>query len=236
MTLPSDPRALVDLPASGAVELLFLLFHGVGGEAANMAPLAAALRAQYPQAAVVSLSAPHPFDGGTAGFQWFSAAGVTDENRAERVATALPDFIARVRQWGRHFELDWGRVALAGFSQGAIMSLAAIQAEPQLAGRVIAIAGRFVEEPAHAPQDVCVHLLHGTQDAVLPFRPMVVAAEALVQLGADVTADVLPGIGHELHPKLVDRAMEQLRTFVPARLWREAMRAAEEQGLTPPKH
>ena len=52
-------------------------------------------------------------------------------------------------------------------------------------------------------------------------------------LGADVTADVLPGIGHELHPQLVDKAMEQLRTFVPARLWREAMKAAQEQGLAP---
>lgn len=235
MTLPSDSRAIVALPASGKVELLFLLFHGVGGEAANMAPLAQALRAQYPQAAVVSLTAPLPFDAGTAGFQWFSVVGVNDENRAARVEAALPDFIARVRQWGQHFELDWGRVALAGFSQGAIMSLAAVQAEPQLVGRVIAFAGRFVEEPGHAPQDVCVHLLHGTQDAVIPYQPTVASAKALVQLGADVTADVLPGIGHELHPTLVERAMEQLRTFVPAKLWREAMRAAEEQGLTPPK-
>lgn len=237
MTLPPDSRAIVALPTSGPVELLFLLFHGVGGQAANMAPLATALRAQYPQAAVVSLNGPQPFDAqpGGAGFQWFSVLGVTEENRAERVAAALPEFLARVRAWAQHFELDWGRVALAGFSQGAIMSLAAVQAEPQLAGRVLAIAGRFVKPPEQAPQDVCVHLLHGLDDAVLPYQPMVESAKTLVQLGADVTAHVLPGIGHELHPALVEKAMEQLRTFVPARLWREAMQAAQEQGLAPPQ-
>ena len=30
-------------------------------------------------------------------------------------------------------------------------------------------------------------------------------------LGADVTADIRPGIGHELHPQLIDKALEQLR-------------------------
>jgi len=232
-----DPRAIVALPANGKAELLFLLFHGVGGQAANMAALAESLRAQYPQAAVVSLNGPQPFDGipgGGAGFQWFSVLGISDENRVARVEAALPDFIARVRAWTRHFELDWGRVALAGFSQGAIMSLAAVQAEPQLVGRVLAFSGRFVELPQQAPQDVCVHLLHGLDDTVLPYRPMVEAAKALVQLGADVTAHVLPDVGHELHPALVDKAMEQLRTFVPAKLWREAMKEAQAQGLAPP--
>ena len=231
MNTSFDHRALVSLPAQGKTELLFLLFHGVGGHAANTAPLAAALREQYPQAAVVSLNAPDAFDGtpGAEGFQWFSASDVTDANRGHRVDAALPAFIARVRAWAAHFELDWPMVALAGFSQGAIMALEAVQAEAQLVGRVIAIGGRYAYVPQHAPQGVCIHLLHGTADAVLPYRLVVDAANALVAEGADVTADVLPGIGHELHPKLVDKAMEQLRTFIPARLWREAVVAAAEQ-------
>jgi len=231
-----DPRAIVSLPASGPTQLLFLLFHGVGSQAAHMAPLAAALREQYPQAAVVSLNGPQAFDsipGGGAGFQWFSLQGISDDSRPERVSAALPDFIARIRAWAAHFELDWPHVALAGFSQGAIMALEAVQAEPALAGRVIALGGRYASLPEQAPQDVCLHLLHGMADTVLPYQGAVTAAKALVQLGADVTADVLPGIGHELHPELVAKAMLQLRTFVPAKVWREAMQAAEAQGLVP---
>ena len=231
-----DSRAIVSLPAQGKPALLFLLFHGVGMRAAQMAPLATALREQYPQAAIVSLNGPHPYDGagGAAmGFQWFSANGVSDENRAERIAAVLPDFIARIRAWAAHFELDWPLVALAGFSQGAILSLEAVQAEAKLAGRVIAIGGRYATEPEAAPQDVCLHLLHGMEDKVLPYPLVVSSAKALVQLGADITADIVPDIGHELHPDLVAKAMLQLRTFVPAKVWREAMKAAQEQGLAP---
>ena len=106
------------------------------------------------------------------------------------------------------------------------MALEAVQAEPALVGRVIAIGGRYASLPEQAPQDVCVHLLHGMVDEVLPYQGVVAAAKTLLQLGADVTADVLPAVGHELHPQLVARAMEQLRTFIPAKLWQEAVKAA----------
>ena len=33
-------------------------------------------------------------------------------------------------------------------------------------------------------------------------------------------------IGHELHPKLVAQAIEQLRTFLPKKVWREVMAEA----------
>ncbi|WP_158080938.1 esterase [Pelomonas sp. KK5] len=212
-----DSRALVDLPAQPAA-LLFVVLHGEGGEAAQMAPLARALRGQYPQAAIVSLNGPLPADGG---FGWFADPAAME--------AALPDFIARIRAWAAHFALDWPLVALAGFGQGAMLALEALQAEPALAGRVIAIGGGYLARPEEAPHQVCVHLLHGMADEVHPVRPVVDAARTLVALGADVTADVLPGIGHELHPQLVEKAMEQLRTFVPARLWREAVLAAAEQ-------
>ena len=45
MSTPSfDTNAVVDLPSGGKPALLFLLCHGVGGDAAQMAPVAAALR------------------------------------------------------------------------------------------------------------------------------------------------------------------------------------------------
>ncbi|MCX2864044.1 esterase [Paucibacter sp. PLA-PC-4] len=223
---------LMLLPDGQAPQLLFLLFHGLGRDGSQMAPLAQALRAQYPQAAVLSIDAPERFDGaadGETGYQWFSLQRIDDASRIERVAAALPSFIASVRHWAAHFELPWERVALGGFSQGAIMALEAVQVEPRLAGRVLAFGGRYARLPQHVPEEVSLHLLHGMADERMPYRDIVQAAQILVQLGADVTADVKPGIGHELHPELIAKAMEQLRTFVPARLWREAVLAAAEQ-------
>jgi phospholipase/carboxylesterase len=48
----------------------------------------------------------------------------------------------------------------------------------------------------------------------------------LVALGGDVTADIVPGIGHEPHPELIDRALGHLQTFLPRRVWAEAMAEA----------
>ena len=218
--------AFTHLPATGAPELLFALFHGVGANALHMAGLAERLAAEYPQAAVVCLNAPHPFDAepaGSAGFQWFSVRGESEANRVERVAQALPAFIAEVRALQARFGVSWPCTALAGFSQGAIMALEAVQAEPQLAGRVLAFAGRHATAPMHAPVDTTVHFFHGMEDRVITPGPAIDAAERLVALGGDVTADVLPGIAHELHPRLVDKAIGQLRSFLPKKVWREAL-------------
>ena len=68
----------------------------------------------------------------------------------------------------------------------------------------------------------------GWPTSAFPYRHLVDAAQSLVDLGADVTADLLPHLDHGLHPAMIDKAMEQLRTFIPARLWREAVIAAQE--------
>lgn len=225
-----DARQPIEyLPASGAPTLLFLLFHGVGGTPWDLSPVMDRLLAEYPDAAFVALPGPDAFDGipgGGAGRQWFSVREIHDFNRPQRVAAAMPAFVRAVREQQARFGMDWGRTALVGFSQGAIMALEAVQAEPRLAGRVIAFAGRYAQAPDHAPQDTTVHLLHGMRDDVVPARPTMDAAQRLVDLGADVTGDALPGIGHELHPHLIERAVEQLRGYLPKRAWREAMAQA----------
>lgn len=216
--------ALAHLPPSGPTELLFLLFHGVGQDASAMTPLAQRLAAEYPQAAIVCLNAPDAYEGnGGRGWQWFSPIGLTQARRVERVAAALPRFIGIVRAVQQQFHMGWERTALAGFSQGAVMALEAVQAEPQLVGRVLAFAGRHATAPEHAPVDTTVHFFHGMADTVIPPGPAIDAAERLVALGGDVTADVLPHVGHQLHPALIDKAIEQLRTFLPKKMWREAM-------------
>jgi phospholipase/carboxylesterase len=217
---------LAHLPEHGPPELLYLLLHGVGATAEHMAPLAQRLALAYPQAAVLCLNGPDAFDAvidGTSARQWFSVRRVDEANRPARVAAALPGLIATVHALQTRFALGWERTALAGFSQGAVMALEAVQAEPRLAGRVLAFAGRHASLPTHRPADVTVHLLHGMADAVIPHQASVESAQRLMALGGDVTADVLPGIGHELHPALIERAIEQLQTFLPKKVWRAAM-------------
>lgn len=223
--MSSTPTTLARLPDDGPPQLLFLLFHGVGGQAQSMVPLAQRLASEYPQAAVLCIDAPDAFDGAPAGGgrQWFSIQGIDEASRPARIAATMPRFVAQVRALQQHFDMDWPRTALVGFSQGAIMALEAVQAEPHLAGRVLAFSGRHGTAPLHAPEDTTVHLFHGLADRVVPPGPAIDSAERLVALGGDVTCEALPGIGHEIHPALVDKAMAQLRTFLPKKVWRDAL-------------
>ena len=231
-------QAHVLLPKDGAPDLLFVLLHGAGADAEQMRPLAEALHRQYPRAALVMPEGFEPFDavpGGGVGFQWYSEQG-DDTLKALRLTAAVPSLISLVRGWAEKLALSWERVALGGFSQGAILALEALQQEEQLAGRVLAFGGAYAYWPQHAPKDVSIHLLHGKDDSELPYPALLNAARELMALGADITADVLPHVGHEKPPELIDRAMEQLRTFIPARLWREAVLTAAEQDKSEPRH
>lgn len=206
-------------------DLLFVLLPDGGivpDGADTLEPLAEALRGQYPQAALLTLNPPLRDPEGR--YRWWEAERPTPEDMRE----AVEALVAQLRAEGRRLGLPWQRVALAGHGDGAMLALEAVQDEAALVGRVLAFAGSHLARPDHAPQDVCVHLFHGLADPRYPYRYVVDAAQALVSLGADVTADVLPHLDHGLHPALIDKAMEQLRSFIPARLWREALIAAQD--------
>ena len=176
---------------------LVLLFHGVGSSAANLAPVGEAIAQARPHAMVVSVDAPHPSTLGS-GREWFSVIGVTEQNRPERIAAAMPLFLETVAHWQQASGVGPAATVLVGFSQGAIMSLEAAQVEATrvVAGHVIALAGRFAQPVRRAPQGLHFHLVHGEQDQVVATQASVDAARELRALGADVTLDLLPGLGH----------------------------------------
>jgi phospholipase/carboxylesterase len=220
---------IVHLPAGGAPQQLFLLFHGVGAAPDDLVPLGQVLAKQFPRSAIVSVQAPHdcPY---SSGFQWFSVEGITEELRGPRTREAMPSFIEAVQHWQQAFQLEAEATALVGFSQGAIMALSSTQSEPpvHLATRIVALSGRFAELPTTAPELCTIHMIHGKTDTVIPYSHTVLAAERLVQLGADVTADVIPFVGHEISQNITDLVIERLTTHVPQRLWKEAQSAAAD--------
>jgi len=209
----------------GQAEQLVLLFHGLGETPQAMLPLGERLARQFPKAFIVSVVAAEPADGGT-GYQWLSVRGLDDDNRSVRVNAALPAFLRAVAHWQAVSGLGPVATALIGFSQGAIMALEASHGETACAGRVVAIAGRFTALPERAAAATTLHLFHGKQDEVIPYRHTIEAVQHLMGIGGDATADVLPFVGHELVDDFVDLTIERLTGYVPKRLWDEALRTA----------
>lgn len=212
------------LPNIGVdVRQLFILLHGVGGSPDDMEPLAKAVRAAFPNAAVLVPQGFEPYDGGGEGRQWFSVRGVTEENRPGRVAQALPPLEAYVRAAQARFGLLQSDTALAGFSQGAIMALELVQAHDGIVGRVIAFSGRYAQMPKTAPQFTTLHLLHGAADPIMNVEFIQAAQARLTELHGDSTIDIATQVGHALHPALIERAIVRLKTCVPLRSWEAAL-------------
>lgn len=134
-------------PETGVARQLFILLHGAGASSSDLMPLAGKFRAAFPEAALLLPDGTLPFDGGGGRRQWFPVSGVSEENRAARVAAAMQALHALVRDAQDRFNVLQSDTALAGFSQGAIMALEFSVAHDGHAGRVIAFSGRFRETP-----------------------------------------------------------------------------------------
>jgi phospholipase/carboxylesterase len=224
-------EALIVQRPEGAAQQLILLFHGVGGRARDLEPLGRRLAQEFPQAFVVAIDAPDPCDSGK-GRQWYSMGGIVDGNREARVAGAMNAFLAIVQHWQQTARVDRAATALIGFSQGGVMALESTRDREAPAGRVVAIGARYARLPDTARLDVTLHLLHGKLDRVIPYAHTIDAAQRLVALGGDITADVVPFVGHEIDARIAALLVERLRTHVPKRCWEEALKA--DPGQIPP--
>lgn len=166
--------------------------------APDLLALGLTLAAEYPTAWVVGLS------GG-----------------ADDAAVLLSD----VRAWQRRTGVGAPATLLVGHGDGAALALEAVAAVDGLAGRVVAIGATPAgAAPASAPRLTTLHLVHGKADTVSPYGATVAYAEHLVDLGADLTADVLPFVGHDVDAEVAALVIERLRGYLPRRTWDEAMR------------
>jgi phospholipase/carboxylesterase len=219
-------RGIELLPESIPVKQLFILLHGVGARSSDLVPLANKLRNAFPSAAFLLPDGTFPFDGEGNGRQWFSINGVSEGNRASRVAVAIPALHALVKDAQDRFKVLQSDTALVGFSQGAIMALEFSVIHDGHVGRVLAFSGRFAKLPEKAPELTTLHLLHGEDDPVIPVEHAHAAYERLMDMNGDATLDVASSVGHEIHSALSDRAIYRLQTCIPLRSWNQALNSA----------
>ena len=231
-TIAAMQLAIEHRPVQGRPEQLVLLFHGWAQDAAALAPLADALHREFPQAAVLVPESPTPADGGRRGRMWYSIEGLQDDlsRWPARVAAQVDVLGPWVRAQQQRLGVPAPATCLGGFSQGALLSLELVARHDGIAGRVLAFGGRYCTLPQAAPQLTTLHFLHGQDDTVFPVAEVRRALEHLGAHQGDATVDIAHGVGHQLHPALIDRALFRLRNHIPQRTWREALGAVPAAG------
>lgn len=191
-------------------ERLVILLHGVGSTGSDIAGLIPGLETALPGARFAAPNAPGRFNDG---YQWFSIVGVTADNRAARIVAARPAFDAIIGEIiareGFGDRLD--RVALVGFSQGAIMALDALASGGWPVGAVVAFSGRLASpEPLAPAADGQVLIVHGGADPMMPASEAETAAARLGDAGVRVQKLIEPGLGHSISSTGVEAAAQFL--------------------------
>jgi phospholipase/carboxylesterase len=170
-----------------------IFLHGVGSNGAAMGPLADALGLALPVACPDGL---HAFDMG-AGRQWFSVKGVTEANRPDRIAAALPDFVELIEKFGNPRD-----TLLVGFSQGAIMALHAVASGLPAVG-VIALSGRLAGPVSPRSDWPPITMLHGNEDPIMPPAIARDTAAWLQAAGANPRLRIFDGLGHTIDGRML---------------------------------
>ena len=199
-------------PQSGTVKRLVIFLHGLGADGDDLISLAPML--ELPDTQFASPHAPFPCDMAPYGYQWFSLQDRAPTKLIEGVKIAAPILNQYIDTQRDRFKLKDSDIALIGFSQGSMMALyTSLRRAKPLAGVVgfsgALIGGHLLKEEASSTLPIC--LVHGEEDAIVPFGAMEHAQETLQLHGIDVSAHARPYLGHGIDPEGIEIAKAFLR-------------------------
>ena len=187
-------------PARGPATHLVVLVHGYGADGLDLIGLGQHWQSLLPTVAFAAPNAPMRVASGP-GYQWFPISRMDPHEMRKGVETAAPMLDEYLDAELARLGLPPERLALAGFSQGTMLSL---HLGLRRKIKPVAIVGFSGLLPGPPPTDGVIPpilLTHGDSDEVIPPQAMFVAATQLGLAGAAVQWHLAPGMGHGIDPQ-----------------------------------
>jgi phospholipase/carboxylesterase len=186
-------------PARGPATHLVVLVHGYGADGQDLIGLAQHWQGLLPSVAFAAPNAPTRIPGGP-GYQWFPISRIDPHEMQKGVEAAGPALDEYLDAELTRLGLPPERLALAGFSQGTMLSLHIGLRRKVRPAAIVGFSGLL----AGAPPDGDIPpilLTHGDSDTVIPPQAMFLAAAQLGLAGAAVQWHLAPGMGHGIDPE-----------------------------------
>ncbi len=187
----------------GAADALVVFLHGYGSNGDDLIALAPHFARALPGAMFVSPNAPEPVPFFPGGRQWFAIPEISEKLMGVGAEQAAPTLNAFLDEELARLDLTDDRLAVVGFSQGAMMTLyAGLRRSPGPAALVgfsgIAVgADRLPLEIQSRPPTL---LVHGDSDPTVPSHFLSWSAERLEAVNVPVFAHMCDGVGHGISP------------------------------------
>lgn len=156
-------------------------------------------RPLLPRAAFVSPNGPEDRGGDIVGYRWFAVSEFVPEQMLKSAAAAAATLDEFIDQELEQLGLPPERLALVGFSQGAMMALQVGLRRRVAPAAIVAWCGPLVstdDMPSRAPPPVL--LIAGDADPRMPVDVTLVAAERLASIGVPTRSHIAGGVGHTI--------------------------------------
>lgn len=190
-------------PRQGDARQLVVLLHGWGADGNDLIGLAPELQRDLPHARFTSPNAPDPCDQNPMGRQWYSFMDDRPEILKRGYDRASDLINAYLDEQLRTMGLGDDRLALVGFSQGAMMALHVALRRPRPIAGVVGFSGMLIDPESVAAETRSrppVLLVHGDADPVVPFASLHEAVAALAAVEVPAQWHVSPRVGHGIAP------------------------------------
>lgn len=189
-----------------------ILLHGYGSNGHDLSGLGEFWSGALPELSYASPDAPQLCEAGI-GYQWFSLANITPENRIQRMAAARPAIDALLdgicQQQGIDPKQD--QILLVGFSQGTMVALDILLRGKLNVVGVIGFSGRLIDDSNMLPiAGTEVLLVHGEADEVVPYQETLSAQEKLNKLGIPCHYLIEPEVVHTISSAGIEAATQFL--------------------------
>lgn len=194
-------------PASGGpARQLVVILHGYGADGADLIDLGRIWGRLLPDAAFVAPDAPEllPFEA-FGGRQWFALSERDMREYSLGVESATPALNHFLDHELDRLGLDSAKLAIAGFSQGAMMALHAGLRRSDSPAAILAFSGLLADPDGldGAPTRPPVLMVHGAEDDVVPAYHLPVARDALLKAGLHVEDHCLDALGHGIDDRAI---------------------------------
>jgi phospholipase/carboxylesterase len=183
----------------GPAKQLVVLLHGFAADGEDIISLGKQWQRMLPDAAFAAPTALEFCKNPPMGHEWFDPSSPDPDDHwrgVEASAVIVNAFIDG--ELAKH-GLDGGALALAGFSQGAIMALhVGLRRDPPPVA-IVSYSGTLIgvdQLPADITARPKVMLIHGEADEIIPVAALQYTQAALAGQGITVKTHVADGIAH----------------------------------------
>jgi phospholipase/carboxylesterase len=186
--------------ARGPATHLVVLVHGYGADGNDLIDLASHWQGLLPTVAFAAPNAPTRTPGAP-GYQWFPISRIDPHEMQKGVEIAGPVLDEFLDAELARLNIPPENLALAGFSQGTMLSLHVGMRRKVKPAAIVGFSGMLPAPPPEGTAIPPILLTHGDSDQVIPPQALFLAANQLGLSGAAVQWHLARGMGHGIDPE-----------------------------------